>query len=104
MLDRSCGSSGSTSLLETFQVDVHATVGNLIQNLGSGQWAHPELRAAMEAALARGGSFRGFTVEHAFEDIGRRRMKVSGNAITGIGPDRVLLMTITPVDDVDRPT
>jgi two-component system CheB/CheR fusion protein len=84
--------------LDTFHVDVHATVGNLIQNLGSGQWAHPKLRAAMEGSLASGQPFRDFPVEHDFEAIGRRTMAVSGSVVTGLGgAERALLLTIVPL-------
>ncbi len=85
--------------LATFRVDAHATVGNLLQNLGSGQWAHPKLREVIEAALAHGHPFHEFRIEHEFEAIGHRVMRVSGSVVTGIaGPDRVVLLTIIPDD------
>ncbi len=90
--------------LSTFRVAPHATIGNLIQNLGSGQWAHPRLRDAMERTIATGQPFHDFRIEHDFDMIGRRVMAVSGTALTGIGgPDRVLLLSIVPQDGVSEP-
>ncbi len=90
--------------VDTFKVALHATIGNLIQNLGSGQWAHPGLRAAMEGALAGGRAFRDFRIQHDFETIGPREMLVSGSVVGGIaGADHVLLVTIVPVAVASRP-
>jgi two-component system CheB/CheR fusion protein len=85
--------------LSTFRVAPHATIGNLLQNLGSGQWAHPKLREAMERTLATGQPFHEFRIEHEFDVIGRRVMDVSGTTLSGIGgPDRVLLLSMSPRD------
>jgi two-component system, chemotaxis family, CheB/CheR fusion protein len=90
--------------LTTFRVEAHGTVGNLLQNLGSGQWAHPKLRAAIEEALAGGQSFHDFRIEHRFETIGHRVMRVSGSVVTGIaGPESVVLLTILPDGDSQPP-
>ncbi len=85
--------------LTTFRVDAGETVGNLFQNLGSGQWAHPKLREAIEHTLASGGAFHAFRVEHDFESIGRGVVTVSGSVIRGIsGTDRLMLITVVTQD------
>jgi len=81
--------------LETFRVEAHVTIGNLLQNLGSGQWAHPKLRTAIESAFSIGQSFRDFRIEHDFENIGCRVVLVSGSLVSGIaGVERVLLLSM----------
>ena len=94
----------NSPFLETFKVDPHATLGNLVQNLGSGQWAHPELRAAMEEALTRPSVPR-LPHRARLRRIGQRTMQVSGSVVSGIaGADRVLLVTIVPVAVEPRPS
>lgn len=85
---------------ETFNVETQATVGNLFSNLGSGQWAHPKLRQALESAVGTGQAFRDFRIEHDFEGVGRRMVSVSGSAVSGIGTsERVLILTIVTRDE-----
>ena len=85
---------------ETFKVDTRATVGNLFTNLGTGQWAHPKLRQAMDQAFTSGQSFRDFGIVHDFEGIGPRSVGVSGTTVSGVGTsERVLILTIVVRDD-----
>ena len=69
----------------TFQVDAPKTIGNLFHNLGSGQWAHPKLRALIDEVLRSGRAFVDFIIEHDFESVGKKRMKVSGSRVQGVG-------------------
>jgi two-component system CheB/CheR fusion protein len=81
--------------LELFRVDAKDTIGNLLSNLGSGQWAHPKLRGAIDATLDNGSTFRDFRIEHDFEGIGRRVMGVSGSRVLGLGhEEKVVLLSI----------
>ncbi len=86
--------------LTTFRVDAHATIGNLFQNLGSVEWAHPKLRQAMEGALASGLRFGDIRIEHDFEGIGHRIMMVSGAPVTGVASaQRLLMLTIVQLGE-----
>ena len=71
----------NASYHERFHTSDNETLGNLLQNLGNGQWAHPKLRGLMARTLNDGESFRRYPVEHTFERIGRRTMLVSGSRL-----------------------
>src|SRR6201999_3030562 len=47
----------------TFHVDARGTIGNLFNNLGSGQWAHPKLRENIDDVLRTGQAFHDFVIE-----------------------------------------
>jgi len=84
-----------------FHVDAEATLGNLFHNLGTGQWAHPELRHRIDELLQRGTPFQDFLIEHDFQDLGRRQMRVSGSRVKGIGAEGSL--ALLSVVDVSPP-
>jgi len=87
--------SASSAYLNTFKVTSKETVGNLLYRLGNGQWGIPQLRACLEAVIAKGVPFDDFLVEHEFERIGRRRMHIGGRHIPrGVRRDALALMQI----------
>jgi two-component system CheB/CheR fusion protein len=82
----------------TFQVDASKTIGNLFHNLGSGQWAHPKLRALIDEVIQSGQAFHDFVIEHDFESVGKKQMKVSGSRVQGVGNGAsVALLSIVDV-------
>ncbi|KON81315.1 PAS domain-containing protein [Azoarcus sp. PA01] len=87
--------STNPAFLDTFRVAPAETVGNLLYHLGNGQWGIPRLRQALEGVCTRGQGFEDFVVEHDFESIGRRRLRISGRPIdTASGPPFLALMQI----------
>jgi len=59
------------------------------------QWGIPRLRKALEGVCTRGEGFEDFVVEHDFEAIGRRRVRISGRPIDAAsGPPFLVLMQI----------
>ncbi len=56
---------------EVFQVGPEETEGQMIYDLGNGQWNIPRLRLLLEEILPKEQSFDDYEVEH-FETIGRR--------------------------------
>src|SRR2546425_8834072 len=62
------------SFYTTFQVGPIETEGQLIFDLGNGQWNIPRLRTLLEEILPKCNEFQDFEVEHNFLSIGRRTM------------------------------
>jgi signal transduction histidine kinase len=73
--------SASRSFYRTFQVAPEETVGELLYDLGNGQWEIPALRELLEDILPGNTSMEGFEVEHEFEAIGQRTMLLNARRI-----------------------
>jgi len=78
------------------------TVGQLLYQLGNGQWNIPPLRRLLEEILPSNTELRDFVVEHDFEQLGHRRMLLNARKISGreLGTQRLLLS----ITDVPRQT
>lgn len=87
--------SASEVYYSTFQVSEKDTVGNLLYRLGNGQWGIPELRHELEETIVKQSAFNDYLVEHEFEHIGHRRMRISGRPIApGLDEEAMILMQI----------
>ena len=84
--------SASRSFYEDFGVKPQETEGQLVYELGNGQWDIPELRTLLEGILPKNGSFRDFEVTHTFEAIGRRRMLLNGCKVRQPGNHSELIL------------
>ena len=75
---------------QSFAVNPHDTEG---RPLGDGQWDIPRLRELLENVLSKHETFEGFEVEHAFPNVGRRRMLLNARRVPGEGgrPPLILL-------------
>lgn len=56
----------------TFHTEKGATEGQLVYDLGNGQWNIPSLRVLLEKILPENTFFKDYTVEHDFPNIGKR--------------------------------
>ncbi len=85
-----------------FDVDQSETEAVAIYKLGNGQWNIPKLRELLSDILPTSGSVDDFVVEHVFESIGRRIMKINARAIPRGNPEVILLAIddITPQEDL----
>jgi two-component system, chemotaxis family, CheB/CheR fusion protein len=79
---------------ETFQTAAKETIGNLLQNLGNGQWAHPKLRALLAATLEDGTPFRRFRMEHTFPQVGFLTVRLSARRLADQGVQNLAVLTI----------
>lgn len=57
-----------------FQVEAKDTEGNIVYELGNGQWDIPALRKLLEDILPKNTFFKGFEVTHEFPVIGQKVM------------------------------
>jgi two-component system CheB/CheR fusion protein len=85
--------AANPAFYEVFQVTEARTLGQLVYQLGNGQWDIPQLRLLLEEILPRNTRLRDFVVEHGFEQIGHRRMLLNARRSSGqeLGTQRILL-------------
>jgi len=69
------------SFYRTFKVDPEETEGVLIYDLGNRQWDIPKLRELLEDILPQKSSFSDFEVEHKFDTIGPKIMRLNARRI-----------------------
>ena len=91
--------SANLSFYETFQVDPAETEGRLIYELGNGQWNIPRLRKLLEDILPLENEFDDFEVEHAFQHIGRRIMRLNARRLDH---EHLILLAIRDVTEERR--
>lgn len=75
--------SANPAFYRMFQVAPGETEGQLLYELGNGQWANQDLRRLLEQLLPEQGQVAGFEIDHEFPTIGPRRMLVNANRIAG---------------------
>jgi two-component sensor histidine kinase len=90
--------AASRSFYETFRVERDETVGQLLYELGSGQWDIPDLRRLLEDVIPRSRAVEGYEVEHAFPDLGRRTMLLSARRL--FHPDNTGTTLLLAIEDV----
>ncbi len=87
------------SFYETFQVEQNETEQSLMFNLGNGQWNQPKLRSLLEDVFANNTTFQNFEVEHNFEQIGQKTMRLSGLKIIEAGQTQRILLVIEDITE-----
>jgi two-component system CheB/CheR fusion protein len=95
------------SFYETFRVTPGVTEGTFIYDLGNRQWDIPELRRLLEEILPRDTVVNDFEVEHTFEDLGRRTMRLNASLVLRVTAtdDPLILLAIediTAAKDLER--
>jgi two-component system CheB/CheR fusion protein len=93
--------SASRSFYETFQVTPATTEGQLLYEIGQGQWDIPRLRQLLEDILPQNTQFRDFRVEHDFPDIGHRVLML--NARQMAGEDQRPRLILLAMEDITQP-
>lgn len=79
---------------DTFRVSKLETVGSPLAKLGNGQWNIPALLEPLDRIVAENTTIEGHEVDHQFEQIGRRVMRLNARKTTrpGNGSRRILLV------------
>ncbi len=77
---------------ETFQVAQGETVGRLLDDLGNGQWNIPALRQRLAGLLLDRSGFQDFEMEHDFDRLGHRVMRLNASRFELPALDRHLIL------------
>src|SRR5680860_321706 len=92
--------AASRSFYSTFAVTPRKTEGQLIYELGDGQWNIPELRTLLEDIIPKRRTVEAYEVDHEFPSIGRRVMLLNARRVFDEdGSASAILLTI---EDVTR--
>jgi PAS domain S-box-containing protein len=71
------------SFHQVFKVTPQETYGQLLYEVGHRQWDIPKLRELINHILLMDTTFHGYEIEHEFDHIGRRVMRVRRRCISG---------------------
>jgi transcriptional regulator with GAF, ATPase, and Fis domain len=93
--------TANLSFYRTFDVKPGETEGVLIYDLGNRQWDIPDLKKLLEDILPQNTAFHDFEVEHDFESIGRKIMRLNARRIYADG-DRPQLILLAIEDVTER--
>lgn len=86
--------AANPAFYRTFAVDAAQTLGQRLYDLGNGQWDIPDLRARLESILPADGRVDAFRVDHVFQGLGRRIMRVNACRMRRHGQVDTILLTI----------
>ncbi|WP_052049493.1 chemotaxis protein CheB [Leptolyngbya sp. KIOST-1] len=82
---------------QTFQVSPGDTEGQLIFELGNGQWDIPQLRSLLQELLPQNRQVENFEVVHRFETIGLQTMRLNARKMAQVNGDDLVLLAIETV-------
>ncbi len=92
--------TANPSFYQTFDVKPDKTEGVLIYDLGNRQWDIPKLRKLLEEILPQNANFHDFEVEHDFETIGRKIMRLNARRIyDDTSKTQLILLSIEDVTE-----
>jgi two-component system CheB/CheR fusion protein len=91
--------TANRSFYSTFQVLPVQTEQQLIFELGNGQWNIPQLRSQLEAILSSNSQFQNFEVEHSFEHIGYKVMRLKARKMPKIDSSQMILLAIEDITE-----
>jgi two-component system CheB/CheR fusion protein len=95
--------SANRSFYQTFQTAPEEAEGELLYELGEGQWDIPELRELLEEILPQETIFNDYEVEHDFAGLGQRTMLLNAREVRrAAGKERLILLAIEIEDDTGR--
>jgi PAS domain S-box-containing protein len=83
--------SANRAFYRTFRVSPQETEGQLLYDLGNGQWDIPRLRILLEEILPQNTSFDDYEVEHDFPDVGSKVMLLNARKLRLEGAELILL-------------
>src|SRR5687767_2321304 len=89
--------SANRAFYQTFQVSLEETVGQLIYELGNGQWDIPSLRTLLEDIVPKSSVFNDFELEHTFPVIGRRVMLLNARKLEAGHHGELLVLAMEDV-------
>lgn len=93
--------SANKAFYEAFQVSDKDTAGRRIYELGNHQWDIPGLRGLLEV-LPKERAVRNYDVEHVFETIGWRTMRINADLMKRTSRPDLILVSIEDVTDLRK--
>jgi two-component sensor histidine kinase len=84
--------AASRSFYRAFKVSPSTTQGQLLYELGDGQWDIPELRTLLERIVPEHGVMEDYEVEHRFPEIGKRTMLLNARKVFYEGNSHTTLL------------
>ena len=94
--------SANRAFYQTFHVTSEETEGQLIYELGNGQWDIPDLRTLLEDVIPTSSVFNDFELEHTFPIIGRRVMLLNGRKLRAGSHQELLVLAMEDVTERRR--
>jgi PAS domain S-box-containing protein len=92
--------TASRSFYDFFKVKPEETAGQLIYDLGNGQWNIPGLRKLLEDILPQKTTFDNYEVQHDFAAIGKRIMFLNARQIQREpGKEHIILLAIEDITE-----
>jgi two-component sensor histidine kinase len=92
--------AASRSFHDTFQLNAGQTEGELLYDLGEGQWNIPGLRLLLETIIPEQTAMDGFEVDHDFPGLGQRVMVLNARkVIYESSPDITILLAFTDITE-----
>ncbi|MGY0041232.1 histidine kinase dimerization/phospho-acceptor domain-containing protein [Pedobacter sp. NJ-S-72] len=89
----------SEGFFQMFKVKEQETEGTFLYDLGNKQWDIPVLRHQLENILPQEGHFKAFEVDHVFNLIGRRIMRLTARQFDTYTEDKLILLAIHDITD-----
>ncbi|MCR4325598.1 MAG: PAS domain-containing protein [Patescibacteria group bacterium] len=84
--------SANRTFYAVFKVTQKDTEGQLVYNLGDGQWNIPKLKILLEDILPKNTFFEDFKVQHDFPKIGERIMLLNARRIHTVDEETPILL------------
>ena len=95
--------TASASFYEIYRVTPEETLNRFLYDLGNGQWNIPALRGLLDSMLTHEGQIIDFEVEHDFEHIGIKMMRLNARRLAQIGEhDPLILLAIEDVTEHEQ--
>ena len=94
--------SANRAFYQTFQVAVDETEGQLVYELGNGQWDIPALRTLLEDIVPMSSVFNDFELEHDFPTLGRRVMLLNARKLRQRNHAELLVLAMEDVTERRR--
>ncbi len=90
--------SANRAFYRTFEVEPDATAGQLLFDLGNGQWDIPDLRRLLLEVVPRDGTVEGYEVGHDFPGVGFKCMRLNARKV--YRPGNHVPFLLLAIDDI----
>ncbi|RAJ37212.1 CheR family methyltransferase [Pedobacter cryoconitis] len=89
----------SEGFFHMFKVKEEETKGAFLYDLGNKQWDIPALRNQLDTILPQKGNFKAFEVDHVFNLIGRRIIRLTARQFDTHNQEKLILLALHDITD-----